>query len=398
MDEIGALQKTIHEQQARIRVLEEEEGRLRAFLESASQGVVAIDPGGAILLVNGTTEELFGYSRQELIGAPMEILLPEALRAQHGEHRTAYFASPRSRPMGIGTELKGRKKNGVEFPVEISLSFVREPNRQLALALITDISQRKRLEQQMQQAQKLESLSVLAGGIAHDFNNLLTGIIGNASLVLEQTSPDDPLYPHLQDAVEAGKQAADLTRKLMAYAGKGRFLIRNIDVAALLRDVLGLVRASIPTTIQVLLELPAPLPPISADPAQMQQLLMSLLINAAEAIGEGRGAIRLAASPLQSEDPVAGRMSATRVPPGRYVAIEVTDTGCGMDDATRARIFDPFFTTKFTGRGLGLAAARGIVEAHHGAIQVFSRPGQGSTFKVLLPAMRTGAAEAPDAG
>jgi PAS domain S-box-containing protein len=343
--------------------------------------------------VNAKTEEMFGYTRAELLGSGLEILLPENLRRAHIEHRTNYFLAPRSRPMGVGMELRGRKKDGTEFPVEISLSFVREAGGQLALALITDISARKQIELQMRQGQKLESMGVLAGGVAHDFNNLLTGIIGNASLVLEGLGPDHPMRSHVQEVVEAGHHAAALTRQLLAYAGKGQFDLREIDLASLLREVEALVRSSVPSAVRVLVDLPERLPPVSGDAGQLQQLFLSLIINAAEAIDGAHGTVRISGLPLESAMPLTGRFSATGVPPGRYIAVDVKDDGCGMDESTTSRIFDPFFTTKFMGRGLGLSAARGIVEAHRGAIQVSSAPGEGTTFTVLLPAaaLRQGA-------
>ncbi len=389
-EQIATLQEKLRQQEARLRELEESEGRLRAFLESASQGVVAIDPAGKLLLVNAKTEQMFGYSRQELLGAPLEMLLPETLRHLHAKHRQDYFGAPRSRPMGVGMELRGRKKDGSEFPVEISLSFVRESSRQLAVALITDISARKEIETQMQQRQKLESLGVLAGGIAHDFNNLLTGIIGNASLVLGEMGPDHPLYRHVRDVIEAGQQAATLTRQLLAYAGKGQFYIREVDIAPLVREVVGMVRSSVPGSVRIAVDLPEHLPPVSADSGQLQQLFLNMILNAAEAIDGRRGTVWISARTIDSNALPASRLSANGLLPGRYLSVEVKDDGCGMDEATSLRIFDPFFTTKFTGRGLGLAAARGIVEAHHGSIEVTSAPGKGSTFTVLLPAAPPG--------
>ncbi|HUJ75466.1 MAG TPA: ATP-binding protein, partial [bacterium] len=348
---------------------------------------MAIEIGGAIRLVNAKTEEQFGYRREELLGQPLEILMPEGLRAQHVAHRAEYFQAPRSRPMGMGMELKGRKKDGTEFPVEISLSFVREQSGQLALALITDISERKRLDEQMRQTQRMESLGVLAGGVAHDFNNLLTGIMGNASLVQEHLAPDTPAYRQVEDVLHSAQQAADLTRQLLAYAGKGQFYITSVDMAAVVRETLGLMRSSIPAAVRVKVRLQEALPPVSGDRGQLQQLFTNLLWNAVEAIGTGSGTVEVGAETVETDEPISSRFSVT-APPGKYVAVEVTDSGCGMDEATIARIFDPFFTTKFTGRGLGLSASRGIVQAHHGGIRVASNPGQGSTFTILLPVAR----------
>jgi signal transduction histidine kinase len=235
--------------------------------------------------------------------------------------------------------------------------------------------ERKDLEEQLRQAQKLEGLGLLAGGVAHDFNNLLTGILGNASMVLELLSPPEPERSMLEDVIRASESAAELTRQLLAYAGKGKFVIQPVHMSELVREIGQLVRSSIPRQVELKMDLPADLPLIEADPSQMQQLVMNLVINAAEAIGDKTGTVE-----------VTTAVRHLKKAPGVYVVLKVRDNGCGMEEATKARIFDPFFTTKFTGRGLGLAAAQGIVRSHTGSIRVTSRPGHGSTFEVCLPA------------
>ncbi|MDF2975180.1 MAG: sensor hybrid histidine kinase [Microvirga sp.] len=190
-------EETIRQLTARLEEAEKRERRLRAFLESASQSVVAVAQSGAIVLVNAATAELFGYSREELLGASLEVLLPERLRGQHVAHRTHYFSVPRSRPMGVGMELAGRKKDGTEFPLEISLSFVSEPETNIALALITDISERKRIEEQMRQTQKLESLGVLAGGIAHDFNGSIAESVGDTGPAVRFSASSSLRFPSI---------------------------------------------------------------------------------------------------------------------------------------------------------------------------------------------------------
>jgi two-component system cell cycle sensor histidine kinase/response regulator CckA len=368
------------------------EARFRALLESAPQGVIAIDENGHIALVNVRTEELFGYSRDELIGWPMDMVLPERLRAAHPDHVREYFAHPRTRLMGLGLDLWGRRKDGSEFPLEISLSCVEHGGRQQALALVTDITERRKAEEQFRQAQKLESIGMLAGGIAHDFNNLLVGVIGNASLAQDLLPPGSPAGELLDEVVKTGEQAAHLTRQMLAYAGKGRFVVELLNLSELIPEMTGLVQPSISKKIALHLDLDSDLPSIEADRGQMQQVFMNLVLNAAEAIGGGAGMISVKTGSQVVDETYIRRTLGSELAPGRYVLLEVRDTGCGIDDATRARIFDPFFSTKFQGRGLGLAAVAGIVRQHKGAISVSSVPGKGACFTMLLPAAEGAAA------
>ena len=260
-----------------------------------------------------------------------------------------------------------------------------------------DITEIKTLEEQLRQAAKLESLGVLAGGIAHDFNNLLVGILGNASLVRDTLPPSSTVRPMLDSVIDASEQAAALTRQLLAYSGKGKFVIQPVDVSDLVRDMTKLVQASIPKSVVLRSRLTPGLPPVVADVAQLQQLIMNLVINAAEAIGDNPGSVTLTTGEQQVVDgeTSGATVGADPITPGRYVFFEVKDDGSGMDEATIAKIFDPFFTTKFTGRGLGLSAALGIVRGHQGFIQVASSPGRGSMFKVLFPAAREKIAPQP---
>jgi hypothetical protein len=370
------------------------EARFRALLESAPQGVIAVDEKGHIAFVNVKTEEMFGYSRDELFGRPLDSLLPERYRAAHLDHQRQYFAHPRTRPIGLGLDLWGQRKSGSEFPLEISLSFVEQAGTQLALALVTDITDRKRAEEHLRQAQKLESIGMLAGGIAHDFNNLLVGVIGNASLAQDLLPPGSPAGELLDAVVKTGEQAAHLTRQMLAYAGKGRFVVEPLNLSDLLPEMTGLVQPSISKKIALHLELDSDLPPIEADRGQMQQVFMNLVLNAAEAIDSDTGMISVKTGVQDVDEPYIRRNLETELSPGRYVLLEVRDTGSGMDDATRARIFDPFFSTKFQGRGLGLAAVAGIVRGHKGAISVSSVPGKGACFTVLFPAAEGAAAVA----
>jgi PAS domain S-box-containing protein len=261
-------------------------------------------------------------------------------------------------------------------------------------AAVQDITERKRFEAQLRHTQKLESLGVLAGGVAHDFNNLLTGILGNASLALNNLSTSNSGRARLEQVVLASQRAAELTNQLLAYSGRGHFLIQPVQLSELVSESSQLLRTAVGKTVQLRLELEEGLPPVEADRSQIQQLVMNLVLNAAEAVGEGSGTVRVRTGLQQLEESyLRETFAADGISPGPYVYLEVQDSGCGMTEEVRSKIFDPFFTTKLTGRGLGLAAVLGIVRGHRGAIQLDSAPGQGTTFKVLLPAAASRKAE-----
>jgi nitrogen-specific signal transduction histidine kinase/CheY-like chemotaxis protein len=259
---------------------------------------------------------------------------------------------------------------------------------------LRDITQRRRFEQQLQQTAKLESLGILAGGIAHDFNNLLAGIMGNASLALLDAKGSPRYQSGLRDVVRASQRAAELTSQMLAYAGKGRYVVRQADMSEMVRDISALVLTSIPKTVRVELNLASGLPAVEADVSQLQQVIMNLIINGAESIAEGRSGFVRIITAADDFNPARHhiRIAAEGIQPGRFVVLEVSDSGSGMSEAVLARIFDPFFTTKFTGRGLGLAAVQGIVRGHGGALTVHSEPGKGTTFRVFIPASTRGKA------
>jgi two-component system, chemotaxis family, CheB/CheR fusion protein len=268
----------------------------------------------------------------------------------------------------------------------------------------TDIDEQKRSGEAMREAQKLESIGLLAGGVAHDFNNLLTGILGNTSLVLEELPESSRLRPLLENVLLASERAADLTRQLLAYSGKGRFYVQSTDLSELVREISSLIQSSIPKKVELRLQLEPGLPMVEVDATQIQQLVMNLVLNGAEAIGEDKVGLVLVSTMLRQVDEqfiMGNHFAVDTVAPGSYVAVQVRDNGSGMDPAIRPHIFDPFFTTKFTGRGLGLAAALGIVRGHRGAIRIETEPGKGTMFEILLPAGTTrepNAEEEPAAG
>lgn len=260
-------------------------------------------------------------------------------------------------------------------------------------ALQREIAQREReererleLERQVQHSQKLESLGLLAGGIAHDFNNLLMGILGNTELALSQAPNSAPIRERLEQVRSAALVAADLTKQMLAYAGKGRFQTQTVFLNGLVENLAQLLRATIPKKTSLHLKLSPNVRPVLADEAQVHQVVMNLITNAAEAIGGRQGVITVETGMMEaSEEYLAGCFPREPRTPGPYVFLEVADTGDGMDSATQERIFEPFFTTKFTGRGLGLSAVQGIMRGHRGAVHVDSTPGAGTRMRVLFP-------------
>lgn len=247
-------------------------------------------------------------------------------------------------------------------------------------------TERQMLERKLQESQKLESLGVLAGGIAHDFNNLLTGVLGNASLARMDLPEDSPVQPYLQQIEAAAARAADLCKQMLAYSGKGRFVVNRIDINALIEDTTRLLQVSISKRAVMKFHLAPGLPVVLGDATQLRQVIMNLVINASEAVGEKSGFIAITTGLTRADRAyLSGAYFARDLPEGDYVSLEISDNGGGMSTEVLEKIFDPFFTTKFTGRGLGLAAVLGIVRGHNGALKVFSEEGWGTTFKILLP-------------
>jgi signal transduction histidine kinase len=373
---------------------------LRAMLER--EGVPCATCSGVEELAD-KVEEGAGmalFAEEALAGVPLQKLVTTLSRQPSWSDFPWLFLSTTGRePSEVGTKLLALFGNDanvtiLERPLRVPtlLSSVRSAwrARRRQYQIRDYLEEKKRSDEKLLEKQKLESLGVLAGGVAHDFNNLLTGILANASLAVETLPPDSKVQPILQDVVNASYRAADLTKQLLAYAGKGRFIVRAVNLSDAVRDINHLVQSSIPSHVQVNADLAPDLPPIEADIAQVQQVVMNLVINAAEAIPEGRQGTVSVKTCLQEvdEDYIATGLNPGEIAAGDYVKLEVSDTGIGMDQGTMERIFEPFYTTKFTGRGLGLAAVLGIVRTHNGALRVYSTPGEGSTFRILFPATK----------
>ncbi len=262
------------------------------------------------------------------------------------------------------------------------------------VGILQDITERKHAEEERQKlatqllhAQKLESLGVLAGGIAHDFNNLLTSILGYSDLALLELPSDSSPHRLINEAVNGARCAAELTNQMLAYSGKGGFVVQPLNLSEVVESLSRLLQVSISKKCVLQRTYMPDLPTIEADATQIRQIIMNLIVNASEAIGDQSGVIAVSTGVMQGEHAyLCESYLDDHLPEGRYVYLEVTDTGAGMSDETRGKIFDPFFTTKFTGRGLGLSAVLGIVRGHRGAIKVSSELGHGTTFRVLFPA------------
>jgi signal transduction histidine kinase/ActR/RegA family two-component response regulator len=340
---------------------------LTTVIETSPLGICTLDLARRVKQQNAAAEAMGIASEPEF-----DALIDRAL---NGEQISA-----------VEFQCTGQQKRSLRLNVWVSPLLDINGIHEGVLIIAADVSERTALETKMRQTQKLESLGVLAGGIAHDFNNLLTGIMGNASLALDILPPEETARPLLNNVVAASHRAGDLTRQLLAYAGKGRFVLENVDLSHLVREISALIQSSIPKGVQVHLNLAGDLPPIEADASQIQQIVMNLVINGSEAIKDSGTVLVATGSQELDQSYINHYVRAGNISPGIYVCLEVSDTGMGMDEETQSRIFDPFFTTKFTGRGLGLAAVQGIVRGHKGALRIYSEVGKGTTFKLFFPA------------
>ena len=375
------LQAEIVARQELMDALSRSEANWRSLVENAPELIVTADPQGQLLFVNRAADVQadsleIGCSLTNLHQeVKYQILLTDAVQRVLN---TGELVSYESEDLLNGTPIWRVNRLGA----------IQQNDTIHSLILIsTDITEQKQTEMAMQHAQKLESLGLMAGGIAHDFNNLLAAMLGQATLALSKIATPSAVYEHLQNLMLAGHRATDLTRQMLNYAGRGSTNTKLIDLNNLIRENIQFFSASIPKTIELIARPFAGLPPIQGDPGQIQQLLMNLLLNGADAIGTQPGSIAVttALRQIQGDEGIYWRWTSKPLSPGAYVELLIQDTGCGMDGSTLDKIFDPFFTTKFTGRGLGLASVLGIVRTHEGGMYVTSKLGQGTTFRMLFP-------------
>jgi PAS domain S-box-containing protein len=383
--------------------LRESEERYRLLAKTSRDMIAEMDEEARIVYASPATEEVLGHPPERLVGTTaFNLIHPDDM--QH--NIDAFLTALKNEEPVQGEPYRVRHRDGSWRWVEaVGVPFRRRDGELRLLSVSHDITkrrlaeeQRRRLEERVRQAQKLEGLGVMAGGIAHDFNNLLTPILGSASLALLELPASSPARERIEKIRKAALRAAALTNQMLTYAGIGPVAVEPVDLSRVVREMAQLLESSISGQSTVVYRLDANLPLFEADDAQLSQVVMNLLTNAVEAVGEGEGRIAMATGTTQV-DASSGLQTpfGEDLPEGAYVYLEVSDTGCGMDDETRSRIFDPFFTTKFTGRGLGLAAVLGIVRGHRGAIEIESEPGRGTRFRVLFPSARAQrAADAPE--
>ena len=362
-----------------------------AVLDASPNAVVAVDPTGRITYANAQAEQSFGYPHEELIGRQLEMLLPERAADRHVAQRDRLFARPRSRALGIGLDLVGRRKDGTEFPVEISLTPVEMEDGLHVFATVVDITARRAVEGQLLQVQKLESIGRLAGGIAHDFNNVLFAIKGYAELLLEDLGParlekwdPDEARRSVEAIATAASRAASLTAQLLAFSRRQVVHPEVLEVDAAVASIEPMLRPLLGAQVDLVIRPTPGTGRIHADHSQLDQILVNLAINARDAMPDG-GRITVETGNADLDESYA--MTHRDVVPGPYVYVSVADTGSGMDADTREHIFEPFFTTKEQGRGtgLGLATIYGIVRQAGGHIWLYSEPGMGSRFKLYFP-------------
>ena len=369
------------------------EAKFRGLLESAPDPLVAVNLDGRIVVVNAQAEKTFGYKREELLGQPMDILVVERLREKCSAYRTRFFKEPNRALAGTTLEIFGLRRDGTEFPVEINLSLLETEEGLWGSAAIRDLTERRKLESQFRQAQKMESIGTLSGGIAHDFNNLLTVILSYSHSLAEELNGDSKHQRAAEQIHQAAERGAALTRQMLAFSRQQVFQVRVLNLNDIIRNLLKMLQRIIGEHIEITTALADDLKPVKADPGQLEQILMNLSVNARDAMPKGGKLTLETSNVVLDEDFVRLHVGASA---GPQVLLTVSDTGTGMDSATQARIFEPFFTTKGPGQGtgLGLAMVYGVVKQSGGSIWVNSKVGVGTTFNIYLPQAQ-GVSEAP---
>jgi PAS domain S-box-containing protein len=362
----------------------EQAAQFRTLIETAVDGVIMIDANGTVLTFNPACEKLFGYTAQEVIGQNVKMLMPTPYRDAHDGYLANYLGTGVRKIIGIGREVVGQRKDGSTFPMDLSVGEAERQGRPLFVGIIHDLTSRKRTEEQLVQAQKMETVGQLSGGIAHDFNNLLTVILGNAEALSARLKARQDLR-HLADTiVSAADRGAELTRRLLAFSRRQMLQPTAINCNALVENMQVLLRSMLREDIELHLAVTASPVFAMADPAQLESALLNLALNAQDAMPDG-GVLTLTTEEMQVDPGALGR--GAEIKPGRYVCVCVTDDGVGMDAETLQHVFEPFFTTKEVGKGsgLGLSMVYGFVKQSNGHVTIYSEPGLGTSVRLYLP-------------
>jgi PAS domain S-box-containing protein len=378
-------QETSQRRQAEAALLSSED-MWRLVVSASMDGIIVAAENGTISLWNQNAESMFGWTADEVLGQKLdETIIPPSLREAHRSGLQRYLETGESHILGQRLELLGFTKDGREFPIELTVVPHHSGNARAFIGFVRDISENKKLNDRLRQAQRMEAIGRLAGGIAHDFNNIIAAIAGNTALARADAPSDHAIQECLAEIEKAVARATHVVAQIMSFSRNQTSKPTLVEVEPTLLDAINLLRATIPANIQIETRFGPEMPPVLAEPADFHQIILNLGINAAHAMRGSGGRFNVEAIELELDEDTASKL--LRVSAGHYVRIAVGDTGCGMDSQTLQRLFEPFFTTKAVGEGtgLGLSVVYGIVERLGGAITVYSEPDKGSVFHIYLP-------------
>jgi PAS domain S-box-containing protein len=366
------------------RALRESAARLRAVVETAVDGVILIDAHGRIVMFNPACERLFQYRADEVIHENVKLLMPTSYRLEHDGYIRNFLETGARKIIGIGREVVGQRKDGSTFPMDLSVGEAKQDGEAIFVSIIHDLTERKRTEEQLVQAQKMETVGQLSGGIAHDFNNLLTVIVGNAEFLGEKLKSRQDLKQLADDIGRAGDRGAELTQRLLAFGR--RQILRPVEIECndLLDSMHKLLRRTLREDIEIKTDFDPDIPSAFADPAQLESAVLNIALNAQDAMPAG-GRLTISTANASLDDHY--KSLHPEVLPGEYVLVSITDDGEGMPKDVIERVFEPFFTTKEVGKGsgLGLSMVYGFVKQSNGHVSIYSEPGLGTTIRIYLP-------------
>ena len=370
------------------RVLIQFAARMHAVVETAVDGVILIDAHGLVSVFNPACERLFGYTAEEVIGRNVKMLMPAPFHGEHDGYLSNYRNTGERKIIGIGREVTGSRKDGSTFPMDLSVGEAKQDGESIFVGIIHDLSERKRTEEQLVQAQKMEVVGQLSGGIAHDFNNLLTVIIGNAELLGAKLKVRPDLKQYCETIIHAGERGAELTQRLLAFSRKQSLVPISFDCNELIKDMQLILRRTLRENVEIRVNLDQTLAHGYADPSQLESAILNLALNAQDAMSQGGTLSISTESAILDHSYQDGH---PEVVPGNYMLITVTDDGTGMSPEVRDRVFEPFFTTKEVGKGsgLGLSMVYGYVKQSNGHVAVYSEPGLGTSVRLYLPTAKS---------